>query len=136
MNDPKGSLWREWDLHFHTPSSYDYLGKSVTNEDIIAVLKSSEIGVVAITDHHIIDVERINELRRLANPEIMILPGIELRSELGGSDSIHFIGIFPEDSDIDYIWTKLQGNFGLTRKEVEAKGDDKVYCDFKEASLL
>lgn len=21
MNDPKGSVWRKWDLHVHTPSS-------------------------------------------------------------------------------------------------------------------
>jgi hypothetical protein len=21
MNDPRGSLWRKWDLHFHTPDS-------------------------------------------------------------------------------------------------------------------
>lgn len=31
----RGSEWRIWDLHFHTPSSYDYKDKSVTNEDIV-----------------------------------------------------------------------------------------------------
>lgn len=69
MNDPRGSIWRKWDLHCHTPSSYDYRDKSVTNQQIIDTLKSNEIAVVAITDHHIIDVERIIELRRCANNE-------------------------------------------------------------------
>ena len=35
----RGSEWRKWDLHFHTPSSYDYKDNSVTNEDIINILK-------------------------------------------------------------------------------------------------
>jgi len=139
MNDPKGSLWRKWDLHFHTPSSYEYKNKSITNEQIIEVLKKNSISVVAITDHHTIDMSRIKDLRSKANNEIVILPGIELRSELGGSESIHFIGIFSEDSDTDIesIWTKLQGQpLNLTPKDITAKGDDKVYCDFKEASNL
>ena len=136
MNEPRGSIWRKWDLHFHTPSSYDYQGGSVTNEKIIQKLKVQNIAAIAITDHHLIDIDRINELKDKAKSELVIFPGIELRSELGGSDSIHFIGIFPEDADFDHIWTKLQGNFGLTRQEVEAKGNDKVYCDFKEASSL
>jgi len=29
---PRGSEWRKWDLHFHTPSSYDYQDKTVSNE--------------------------------------------------------------------------------------------------------
>jgi len=35
MNDPRGSLWRKWDLHLHTPSSTDYANKSVSNDEII-----------------------------------------------------------------------------------------------------
>ena len=35
------------------------------------------------------------------NDEVTIFPGIELRSELGGKESVHFIGIFPEDCDIE-----------------------------------
>ncbi len=138
MNDPKGSLWRKWDLHFHTPSSYDYQGGSVTNEEIIQKLKEQNIAAVAITDHHFMDVDRINELKDKAKGEIVIFPGIELRSELGGSDSIHYIGIFPEDSDSDIksIWTKLQGNLNLTSNDITAKGGERIYCDLKEASKL
>ena len=27
MTSNKGSIWRKWDLHIHTPSSYDWKGK-------------------------------------------------------------------------------------------------------------
>lgn len=129
----KGSEWRRWDLHFHTPSSYDYKDGSTTNQDIIDGLLASEISVVAITDHHIIDTKRIKELQALAGDKITILPGIELRSELGGSESIHYIGIFPENSDIEDIWTKLQTKAGITKSDIITKGgDDKIYCDLKE----
>ncbi len=44
----RGSEWRRWDLHFHTPSSYDYKDKSVTNDQIITTLINNGISVVAI----------------------------------------------------------------------------------------
>lgn len=90
MNDTRGSIWRKWDLHFHTPSSYDYKDASVTNDDIIKTLKANNVSVIAITDHHNIDAVRIKDLKAKAGSEIEILPGVELRSELGGSESIHF----------------------------------------------
>ncbi|MCP4163214.1 MAG: hypothetical protein GY760_24390 [Deltaproteobacteria bacterium] len=126
----KGSEWRKWDLHFHTPSSHDYENKSVTNQEIIDGLKSNGISVVAITDHHIIDAERIRELQSIGGDEVTVLPGIEFCSELGGSESIHFIGIFPENSDIESIWTTIQGTIGLTKQDIEAKGGfENIQCD-------
>jgi len=133
---PRGSEWRKWDLHVHTPSSYDYENKSMTNQDIINILTSNNISVVAIADHHVMDVHRINALKKLAKSEITILPGIELRSDLGGSESIHFIGIFSEDSEIEMIWTKLQGKLNLTPCDITNKGSANIYCNLKEASNL
>jgi predicted ATPase len=126
----RGSEWRKWDLHFHTPSSHDYENKSITNKEIIDELKSKNISVVAITDHHFIDVKRIKDLQSIAGDDITILPGIEFCSELGGSESIHFIGIFPENSDMESIWTTIQGTVGLTKQNIEAKGGyENVQCD-------
>ena len=59
----RGSEWRIWDLHFHTPSSYDYKDNSVKNQDIINILSENNVSVVAITDHHVIDIERIQDLQ-------------------------------------------------------------------------
>jgi len=59
----KGAEWRKWDLHFHTPTSYDYENKSITDKEIVETLKEKEISAVAITDHNTIDVARIKSLK-------------------------------------------------------------------------
>jgi len=134
---PRGSEWRKWDLHFHTPSSYDYKNNSITNEQIIGKLKENEISVVAITDHHIIDVEKIKNLQSLGEKEnIQVFPGIELRSELGGSESVHFIGIFRPDCNLEEIWTDIQSKCDLKPSTLKTKGNDKIYCDLKETCNL
>jgi len=115
-----GSFWGKWDLHFHTPSSYDYKNGTVTNDQIVAVLIQNDIQVVAITDHHFIDTQRIKDLKKIAGDRLAILPGIEFRSDLGGRESVHFIGIFPEGIDIDDLWTKLSGQLGITPRDIKA----------------
>src|ERR1035437_5501246 len=79
-----GSLWNRWDLHFHTPASFDYVDKSVTNRAIIDELLARNVRVVAVTDHHVMDVPRIRELQKLGGDKLTVLPGIELRSDQGG----------------------------------------------------
>ena len=135
-HDPAGSNWRKWDLHFHTPSSFDYKDKSVTNEDIVAGLKAAHVSAVAITDHHLIDVDRIKTLQSLSGPDLTIFPGIELRSELGGSETVHFIGIFPEDADVDGLWAMIQGQLEITPQEVRRKGDDSIYVNFEQGARI
>lgn len=130
----RGSEWRKWDLHLHTPSSYDYRDQDISNEEIIQNLKTNNISAAAITDHHYIDVDRIKELADLGRKEnILILPGIELRSELGGSETVHFIGIFPLEK-IDNLWTKIQGKLDLTDDDIE--GHDKVYKDLADSCKI
>ncbi|WP_185264645.1 TrlF family AAA-like ATPase [Elizabethkingia anophelis] len=136
-----GSEWRKWDLHFHTPSSYDYKNKSIGNNEIVEELKKNDISVVAITDHHVIDVDRILELQRIGREKnITVLPGIEFRAELGGSESIHYIGIFSEklqQQELSDVWIKLQSSCKITKTDIEnIGGDANIQCDFKETSKL
>lgn len=132
-----GNVWRKWDLHFHTQTSYDYKNKGVSDQDIIDTLVANNVEVVAITDHHVMDVERIVNLQELGKGKVTVLPGIEFRAELGGSDSIHFIGIFSEKSDIADIWIKLQSTCGITKKDIQDKGGDQyIHCDLKETCHL
>ena len=42
MQPNRGSSWAKWDLHFHTPSSYDYKG-AASNEEIIDGLATHNI---------------------------------------------------------------------------------------------
>lgn len=133
----RGSEWRIWDLHFHTPSSYDCQDKSVKNQDIINALSENNVSVVAITDHHVIDIERIEDLQRLGKEKnIVVLPGIEFCSELGGSEAIHFIGIFPETANLNTIWTKIQGQCNLTPEDIVSRGQERVVCSFEKTSSL
>jgi ABC-type lipoprotein export system ATPase subunit len=135
-SSPLGSIWRKWDLHFHTPASYDYAHKGTTNQEIVDGLVKAGVEVVAITDHHRIDTARIIELQKLGGDNLTVLPGIEFRSELGGSDSVHFIGIFPESSDVVDLWTKLSGKLNCTEAEVAKRGDDTIYCPFVDTARV
>lgn len=130
----RGSEWRLWDLHLHTPCSFDYKDKSVTNEEIISTLKENRISAAVVTDHFHMDVERITDLIELGKSEnILILPGIELTSELGGHQAVHFIGIF-DNKNVKYIWDNLKIKIGLTKEHIESKdGFENFYSHIKEA---
>ena len=45
---PRGSEWRKWDLHVHSPYSYGYSG---TWEQFIGQIKSAECDVIGINDY-------------------------------------------------------------------------------------
>lgn len=130
----RGSIWRKWDFHLHTPSSFDYANKTIANEAIVNVLTTQSIAAAVITDHHVIDVGRIRRLQELAGDKVTFFPGIELRTELGGKESIHMVGLFAESADLDHVWTTLQGRLDLTEATVKAKGHESIYVDFKAAA--
>ena len=70
----RGSEWRRWDLHLHTASSYDYEYNAADSDEILAQrLQDNNIDAVAITDHFVIDKDRITNLRRLS-PNIVFFP--------------------------------------------------------------
>ena len=132
----KGSEWHKWDLHFHTPSSYDYEDQSVTDDDIVNGLLANKVEAVVITDHHKIDVDRIKNLQRIAAGRIAILPGIEMLADARGKDPIHFIGVFPEDCNLENIWGTLKYNTNIRRIESEGLSPDAIYNDLIEACKL
>lgn len=137
-NFSRGSEWRKWDLHLHTPSSYDYQNGSVTNEDIVNKLVENNIALAVITDHHYIDVERFFELKNIAQENVLFLPGIELRTELGGSESVHITVVFPnfeEKSELEDLWNKLNVKLELS-DQIKEKGNDCVYVNFENASKI
>ena len=85
---PKGSEWRKWDLHLHTPSSAlnnRFGGTDIKDkwERYIATLESlSDIAVLGVTDYFSIDgFNRLTKERlsgRLTNIDL-IIPNVELR---------------------------------------------------------
>jgi len=88
MNDKRGSKWRKWDLHVHTPYSLIQSFKADGNDDIwetyIKDLESlpKEIQVIGINDYIFIDgYKKVLDYKskgRLSNIQL-ILPVIEFR---------------------------------------------------------
>lgn len=122
----RGSEWRRWDLHLHTASSYDYEYKATDCDEILVQkLQENKIVAVAITDHFLIDKNRINHLRGLA-PDIVFFPGVELRTDKGDTN-IHVILIFSDKSNLD----ELVEDFNAFKREAQNKDDNEsIYWDY------
>lgn len=78
---PRGSEWRRWDLHVHTPASFEHQFGSW--DDYLAALRTIEgVSVLGVTDYFFIDgYRKLRELRDagdLSNFDA-VLPNIELR---------------------------------------------------------
>ncbi len=136
MNDPSGSQWRKWDLHFHTPKSHDHGNKGLTASQVVDRLVEANIAVVAVTDHHALDAEFIDEMRAAANGRVTVLPGIELTSNLGGSDGIHFIAIFSEASDLQHLSSELMSKLELATKRQNGVEEERLYVEFPTSASI
>lgn len=124
MNDflfPRGSEWRKWDLHAHTPLDPEWIARpSLRTEgerrlfaaQYVEAAINAELAVIAITDHNFCshrDELIIPYLQEYAFPHgLTILPGFEVTvSDCGGT---HVLVIFSEDSPlitIDEIVSQL-----------------------------
>jgi ABC-type lipoprotein export system ATPase subunit len=120
----KGSIWRKWDLHIHTPYSILNNGFGVNFDEYVKGLFKSaianEIAVIGITDYFSIEgykkikqdyLDKSEVLEVLFNPDeinkikdITVLPNIEFRlNKLVGSNRINFHVIFSEKISIKDI---------------------------------
>jgi hypothetical protein len=114
---PKGSEWRKWDLHVHTPASVLNNGFGsdwdVYVKNLFTILLNKKIAVVGITDYFNIDgykklrEEYLQDDAKLATlftsqeieaiKTILVLPNIEFRSDIFvGTNSVNFHVIFSE----------------------------------------
>jgi energy-coupling factor transporter ATP-binding protein EcfA2 len=132
QQDNKGSEWRKWDLHIHTPASYDWDSKcKKTNADIIEAAHKAGIEAIAVTDHH--SVESIEEIKKLAIPKsIFIIPGVELRTDKG-NEKIHIIALFSPETSAQTIYDKVLCPLGFSKDNVRKEGDKQIYCGFEDA---
>lgn len=139
---PRGSEWRRWDLHIHTPESK--LGASFTGvtwdaylTELEARAQASGISVVGVTDYMAIDgYERLyNEKHNLVGNNRLqsvdlLIPNIEFRALPFTADgkalNIHFL-IDPSDKDhiqkikraLKNLKTKYNGQtYGCIRDEL------------------
>lgn len=77
----RGSEWRKWDLHIHTPASfhYDYRGEDGFDR-LARAINNSDVEAFAIIDYYTLDgyKQLIKAERQITK---VIFPGIELRLE-------------------------------------------------------
>lgn len=118
LNYPKGSEWRKWDIHVHTPASVLNNGFGSDWDEYVKrlfkTLIEKDIAVVGITDYFTIDgYKKIKEtyltddvkLRALFSEDeiikikkILIIPNIEFRSDIFvGQYSVNFHVFFSEE---------------------------------------
>lgn len=132
---PKGSEWRKWDLHVHTPASYDWdrkCGKTV--EEIVETAIAKGLFAIAITDHHSMAAvqEGIDHGKKKG---LFVIPGVELRTNMG-NNKIHIIALFSPDIAPKTIHEKVLCPIGFSEEDIKKSGDEQVYCDFKHACGL
>lgn len=130
MANSRGSEWRKWDLHVHTASSYDYKDKANdANDKLVQVLLENEIAAIAITDHFVIDKNRIQQIREKVNGRITVFPGVELRCDKGTSN-LHIILIFDEKADLD----TLEEDFKVFKRNQgkSIADNERIYWDFND----
>ena len=138
MNDPRGSLWRKWDLHVHTPNSIvnEYGGN--TEEVWERFLNDLEnlppqFKVIGINDYIFIDGYR-RVLKEKSNGRLnnidLILPVIELRlDKFGGTDGslsrVNFHIIFSNELDPEIIQEQflnaIRSGYSLTPEYEDRK---------------
>lgn len=136
MNDPSGSRWRKWDLHFHTPCSFDYADKSQTPAQVVKALMDAGVEVVAVTDHHKLDVDFIRQMQTEGAGRLTVLPGIELTCPLGGREGVHFIGIFPEGANLASLSRELLTRTGIASEREKGTKEEQLYVDFETSAQL
>ena len=133
MNYDKGSEWRRWELHIHTPGTQkndNFYGASYDEkwnkyyEDIHTYIGTGEdplknIAVIAITDYLSIDnYKKVVADKRLPDSVKLVLPNVEMRIQPIANDSpinIHFL-FNPDiiESVEDRFFSRIKFIYGAT----------------------
>lgn len=123
----RGSEWRKWDLHIHTASSYDAYKGDDSDKLLAKAVCENELAAIAITDHFIIDKDRITNIRGLL-PSTTIFSGVELRTDKGDTN-IHVILIFSDQIDLN----TLSEDFNVFKRDAKnPDNNDKIYWDYND----
>lgn len=118
MNDVtrylKGSEWRKWDLHTHTPLDHEWINKPSLNteeeketfaREYIQFAIEQNLSVIGITDHNFCDNVTdllIPYIKKVAfENDITILPGFEITAKDGSG--VHLLVIFSENTGLNSI---------------------------------
>ena len=144
MNDPRGSIWRKWDLQVHTPYSYlcNQFGSDfdVYMQKLFKSAISKHIAAIGITDYFTIEgYKKINsylnddeKLQQLFEAEeiqqikqLLILPNIEFRlDKIVGGKRLEFHIIFSDSVSIRDIEEHFLHDINFVRQGLPFSPDD------------
>ncbi|MGX9394100.1 TrlF family AAA-like ATPase (plasmid) [Nitrobacteraceae bacterium UC4446_H13] len=113
---PKGSEWRPWDLHIHTPASFHWSGEKLGTDAVknaalidamIAAANNAEPAVFALQDYFTFDgwFELKKRAAQRGAPRITktVFPGIELRLSAPMDGRLNAHVIFSNEIDDQYL---------------------------------
>lgn len=68
------------DIHTHTRKckSGDKPTREISPEDFCSIVMSTDVGIIAITNHNVFDIEQFEHIERLIDGEMQVWPGVEL----------------------------------------------------------
>jgi ABC-type lipoprotein export system ATPase subunit len=129
MNN-KGSQWRKWDLHVHTPASFEHQfkapGKDVWEAYIEELEKVSGIAVIGITDYFSLEGYRnvldYRKKGRLQNFNL-ILPNVEFRLDVlvENYGRLNYHVIFSDQVDVDEIEKEFLQKLNIRTESLEPR---------------
>ncbi len=134
-NYPRGSEWRKWDLHVHSPFSHGYSGNW---EDFYKQLQNADCDVIGINDYFSISgytrVKEDIEKGEFNLGDKKILPVVEFRmrdilknkhtKQLGVNINFHVI--FSDEIDIEIINTFIK-SLVVDRRQIAGKYHDPKF---------
>lgn len=147
----RGSEWRKWDLHIHSPCSLlnnQYPKKSDGSADwepFLSKLESSDVAVVGITDYFTIEgykaLRQFKEEGRIANIHT-ILPNIEFRlntivsARNGGDLRLNLHVIFSDHVSVDDIQEHFLHDLHFYYQGNPQAGDERMKLKVSNLEVL
>lgn len=119
-----GSRWHKWDLHCHTPASFDYKDKGATYKNLADAINKTDLDAVAVTDHWTFD--GYKALLPMVWDKLLI-PGMELRTDKsarsnplktgGNGGTIQAVVLFPPSLDLEEIEKNFLHQINLCERD-------------------
>lgn len=137
---PRGSEWRKWDLHLHSPDSYvsNFKGWDNYIKEVNKTTKEKDIKVLGITDYFAVDgyEKIISEYSSALENVDLILPNIEFRLDttvyVRGNTKprrLNFHVIFSDKVPISIIKSQFLGELHFLKGSGSAGFLQKIKLD-------
>ena len=75
----KGSEWRKWDLHIHTPNSHLNNKYNCSFKEVADKIKSEKLAVVGVTNYFIVEESEVTDLQKELGNDVLLIPNFEFR---------------------------------------------------------